>query len=158
MKQCKKCLKDKIDSGPNVEFYTTSYKDKKYLLNTCKDCLSKRTSKNYYKDHKKQKAIRKRNTNKRRLERRQLILEYLFAHPCSDCPENDPIVLEFDHLRDKSFDISDGLMKPLDLLLEELDKCEVVCANCHKRRTAKRAGDWYKDNEKCIVAYKKVIT
>ena len=58
MKQCIKCLKEKIDSGPGIEFYTTSYKDKIYLLNVCKECFCLQTGKNYRKDHKKQKEIR----------------------------------------------------------------------------------------------------
>jgi hypothetical protein len=141
MKQCKKCLLEKDES----EFYTTPYKDKIYLLNSCKACVLIRTRKSYFKDHKRQKAIRKRNTSKRRQERKQKILEYLLKHPCVDCGEKDPIVLEFDHLKNKSFDISDGHMRPWDIFLEEMNKCEIVCANCHKRRTAKRAGNWYKD-------------
>lgn len=143
MKQCKKCLQKK----PESEFNNSYYKDRVYLLNECKACLSERTSANYYKDHKRQKAIRKRNTNKRRAARKQMVFEYLQEHPCVDCGESDLIVLEFDHLGDKSFGIANGFMKPLKDFQEEIDKCEVVCANCHKRRTAKRAGDWYKDKQ-----------
>lgn len=144
MKQCKKCLQEK----PETEFYTTTYKDKVYLLNECKQCTLNRTKDNYLKDHDRQKKIRRKNTNKRRKERKQEILEYLLFHPCTDCGENDPVVLEFDHLKNKLFDISDGLMKPWEVFLEEINKCEVVCANCHKKRTAKRAGDWNKDLRK----------
>jgi hypothetical protein len=90
MKQCKKCMQEKSESEFNVSYY----KDKVYLLNECKACLSDRTMKNYYADHERQKEIRKRNTNKRRSEHRQKILEYLFYHPCTDCGEKDPIVLE----------------------------------------------------------------
>lgn len=141
MKQCKKCLLDKDES----EFYPTYYKNKVYLLNACKACTLIRTSKNYLNDHARQKEIRKNNTNKRRQERKELIFQYLLSHPCVDCKESDPVVLEFDHLGDKSFDISDGLMKPLKKFNEEISKCEVVCANCHKKRTAKRSGNWYKN-------------
>jgi hypothetical protein len=37
------------------------------------------------------------------------------------------------------------MMKSWDIIQEEINKCEVVCANCHKRRSAKRMGNWYKD-------------
>lgn len=141
MKTCKTCEEHK----PETEFYTTTYKDKKYLLNNCKSCVLVRTGKNYLKDHDRQKKIRKNNTARRRADRRQMIFDFLLSHPCVDCGEKDPIVLEFDHLGNKSFDISDGLMRPLKVLRKEIDKCEVVCANCHKRRTAKRAGNWFKD-------------
>lgn len=59
---------------------------------------------------------------------------------CLDCGELDFIVLEFDH-RDpttKSFSISDvGATVSMKRLKEELQKCDVVCSNCHRRRTAK---------------------
>ena len=53
----------------------------------------------------------------------------------------NPIVLEFDHLRDKSFAIGTALTRyGWDKILAEIAKCEVVCANCHRRRTARRRG------------------
>jgi hypothetical protein len=51
------------------------------------------------------------------------------------------MVLEFDHLRDKEFSISKGLVdRNWQSVLDEIAKCDVVCANCHRRRTAKRGG------------------
>lgn len=67
--------------------------------------------------------------------------DYLRMHPCVDCGEEDPIVLEFDHLGDKSFDISKGLRyRNWTSVLAEIKKCQVVCANCHRRRTTRRGG------------------
>ena len=58
-----------------------------------------------------------------------------------DCGESDPLVLEFDHLRDKSFAISRGWAdRGWESILREIEKCEVVCANCHRRRTLTRRG------------------
>lgn len=70
------------------------------------------------------------------------IMGYLASHPCVDCGEDDPIVLEFDH-RDrstKSRNVSELIQwgssrKKLDA---EIAKCDVVCANCHRRRTHKQ--------------------
>ena len=76
-----------------------------------------------------------------RRERIAYVVEYLRAHPCVDCGETDPMVLEFDHLRDKAFNISEGLVdRGWHAVLDEIAKCEVVCANCHRRRTAQRGG------------------
>ena len=73
-------------------------------------------------------------------ERTEALVEYFSAHPCADCAETDPVVLEFDHLRDKTFTIGSKLTNyPWEKILEEIEKCEVVCGNCHKRRTARRS-------------------
>ncbi len=85
-----------------------------------------------------------------------LLLEYFATHPCADCGESDPVVLEFDHLRDKSFEIATALVdRSWDRILEEIAKCEVVCANCHRRRTVRRRRsvrfqltDWGSDEER----------
>jgi hypothetical protein len=70
-----------------------------------------------------------------------MLIGYFRAHPCVDCGERDPIVLEFDHLRDKAFTIGQALAKrSWQSILDEIKKCEVVCANCHRRRTAIRRG------------------
>ena len=76
-----------------------------------------------------------------RLERTQWLIDYFRSHPCTDCGETDPVVLEFDHLRDKLFNVTQKLVdRPWQAILDEIEKCEVVCANCHRRRTARRRG------------------
>ena len=74
-------------------------------------------------------------------ERFIFLMAYFRSHPCVDCGENDPIVLEFDHLQDKKFAISSGIRnRNWGDVLDEIAKCEVVCANCHRRRTVMRGG------------------
>jgi hypothetical protein len=49
-------------------------------------------------------------------------------------------VLEFDHLRDKRFSIGQDISRrSWRSILAEMEKCEVVCANCRRRRTAPHA-------------------
>ena len=72
-------------------------------------------------------------------------LAYLVAlfkdQPCSDCGETDPLVLEFDHIEAKRFSVSQGIRdRSWQSVMDEIAKCEVVCANCHRRRTARRGG------------------
>jgi hypothetical protein len=74
-------------------------------------------------------------------ERASYLIVFFESHPCVDCGERDPLVLEFDRLEDKLFNISQGLRdRAWDAVLDEMKKCDVVCANCHRRRTARRGG------------------
>ena len=69
---------------------------------------------------------------------------YLLEHPCVDCGESDPIVLDFDHVRGvKKADVkrmTAGSHASLTQVMAEIAKCEVRCANCHRRATAARGG------------------
>ena len=70
------------------------------------------------------------------------VLDYLLTHPCVDCGETDRVVLQFDHVRgnkiaDLGYIISVGRWG-WEKAQEEIDKCQVRCANCHTRKTAKQ--------------------
>jgi hypothetical protein len=87
--------------------------------------------------------VLKASKAKRRKENQQGVLEYLRTHTCVDCPEIDPIVLQFDHVRGKKrSSIGSMVHAPLawTTIAKEIAKCEVRCANCHMRRTAK---EWW---------------
>ena len=81
--------------------------------------------------------------NKRRMNLQEKVWDYLREHPCIDCGEKDIVVLEFDHLENKEFVISDAMRKGFawTRIKKEIDKCEVRCANCHRRKTA-RENNW----------------
>tara|TARA_R110000787_G_scaffold9510_1_gene33148 strand:- start:987 stop:1397 length:411 start_codon:yes stop_codon:yes gene_type:complete len=83
--------------------------------------------------------------------------------PCVDCGENNPIVLEFDHVRgEKRANVSDMTRHAYSLkaIQEEIDKCDIRCANCHRivtheRREERRAEQIYlqediSPNQLCI--------
>jgi len=76
-----------------------------------------------------------------RARNRRFIIEYLSDHPCVDCKEIDPVVLEFDHVRGTKVDTISNLAfrytSSLRRIREEMKKCEVRCANCHRRRHAR---------------------
>jgi 5-methylcytosine-specific restriction endonuclease McrA len=85
-----------------------------------------------------------RKTLEQRARKREDIriemFEYLLEHPCIDCGEDDPVVLEFDHrdAADKHFTLGRALaVNPsLERLRAEMAKCDVRCANCHRRKTS----------------------
>ncbi len=81
---------------------------------------------------------------RRRLEWQRRLWEYLSVHPCVDCREQDPLVLEFDHVDRTTKEFTMGFMATRGhawpTVLSELAKCEVRCANCHRRRTAAQFG------------------
>lgn len=77
---------------------------------------------------------------------REFLWNYLQSHPCVDCGESDPVVLEFDHVRgEKLYSISSAVSMALSVeaIQAEIEKCEVRCANDHRRVTASRA-NWFR--------------
>ena len=70
----------------------------------------------------------------------KLVVDRL-ASGCVDCGEQDIRVLEFDHLPEyeKLANVSNLMSGSRNKLIEEMNKCDVVCANCHKRRTYARS-------------------
>ena len=81
----------------------------------------------------------KRASRDRRSKARKLIQE-LKSVPCMDCGIQYPhYVMDFDHVRgEKKFDIATNTSKGVEAILDEIAKCDVVCANCHRHRTAMR--------------------
>ena len=79
---------------------------------------------------------------RRRAAAREVVLDVLRAGACKDCGEDEIVVLDFDHyLGEKDEAISQLVHQgaALPRLRRELARCELVCANCHRRRTARRA-------------------
>lgn len=130
---------------PNKKFYANRKKPDG-LQSYCIDC-SKERSKERYKDFSiEQKQEMQERSRKKSIISKQFLWDYLKEHPCVDCGEKDPVVLEFDHLRDKDGCLSSlsGQGLSLKRIQEEVAKCEVRCANCHRRKTATQLG-WYKN-------------
>lgn len=109
----------------------------------CKEC-----QRNYHKQHylENARAYKDRAVRRNRQVRTQLreAIDALKAKPCMDCGRSyPPYVMDFDH-RDaatKKFTIAAGtavLRLGLEKILEEIQKCDLVCANCHRIRTHAR--------------------
>ena len=76
----------------------------------------------------------------RRIERNRRLVRWLKSAPCTDCQGVYPShVMDFDHIESKSREIPYLVYSSsTETLIEELKKCQVVCANCHRQRTERR--------------------
>lgn len=109
------------------------------LQSYCRDCNNSRAKRFHAEnpDHCRERISKR--AKRLRLANHVRLFRYLLKHPCVDCGEADPVVLEFDHVTtDKVANVSALLVKHWEVIVEEIAKCEVVCANCHRRRTATR--------------------
>jgi hypothetical protein len=94
---------------------------------------------------------------RRRAEARRYVLGLLADERCADCGLLDPLVLEFDHVGEKTAGISQLVHEgyALPRIQAEIACCEIVCANCHRRRTHARAGgSWRVDLESRVPAHR----
>lgn len=77
-----------------------------------------------------------------RAKARAFVIDWKCSHPCKDCGVSFPFYkLDFDHVRGrKEFELrrAGDDITCLKKLKEEMDKCDVVCKNCHAERTFKR--------------------
>ena len=137
-KTCTKCSEDKPISA-----FRYRNKEKNIRQSWCAACFTVHERERYRNDDKMR--DRKVSNSRRRIqEKRQHVWDYLKDNPCTCCGETDPVVLQFDHLlrASKYASVSDmvGRDTSLKRLQEEIDKCRVLCANCHARHTAKQLG------------------
>ncbi len=130
MKKCTRCQVEKEES----QF---SKKTKNRIHSHCKNCQSVLHSIWYFK-HKKRRIKQVLLKKKSRSIELDLLLDRLKSNPCTDCKQQlNPWQMDFDHLKDKKFEIGMARIKgyAIKSVLEELKKCELVCANCHRNRT-----------------------
>jgi len=120
-----------------THFHQQKYKPKgqrprKRPLSQCKACHKVRTKRAY---------------RQRRLDQLRLVFDHFRENPCVDCGEDNPALLEFDHVDEsaKSFGVG-GKIGDVSTpkLLKEIEKCQVRCKNCHHLRTMARQGHFAK--------------
>lgn len=79
---------------------------------------------------------------RRRIEFREFV-NGLKSKPCQDCGRTyPPCVMDYDHrpgtIKSKAVSLLAGLASSMNGLLAEIEKCDLVCANCHRIRTHSR--------------------
>jgi hypothetical protein len=144
-KKCTQC-------GEEKEICDFFFKNKKTnkLHSQCKSCYKeKRKNKEHYAKYKEE-YLERINIRKKikTSENRVNLLEYFKTHHCVVCDESNPIVLDFDHKdeKEKKYGISSMIYSyNWATILAEIEKCNVLCANCHRIRTSKQFGWWYEN-------------
>jgi Zn finger protein HypA/HybF involved in hydrogenase expression len=99
----------------------------------------------WYKRNRAHQIAAARKNNLRRRERAAIQVRAVRQQlACIGCGESNPLVLDFHHLGRKTADISTMVRSglPSSRIEEELAKCEPLCANCHRRKTAEQQGWW----------------
>lgn len=128
-----------------LDAYNPSKNATRGFLAYCKECARAKQRDWYKRNRDKKLANDKVAVRRIRPNARQAILAHLQRHPCVDCGESDPMVLDFDHINgDKAAAVSTLVYQDASVarILQEVGKCEVRCANCHRRKAAKQHG-WY---------------
>jgi hypothetical protein len=86
-------------------------------------------------------STKQREAQLRWKKERKVAIQDLKRKPCMDCGiEYHPVCMQFDHREsDKKFkNLSKMTNYSWDRIMEEISKCDLVCANCHALRTYNR--------------------
>lgn len=134
MKTCPVCKKEK-----EIYNFHKLTKSKNKAQSYCMECKKQVDKIRYQKNPKyfryMYKIVEQRNL--------KYIWDHISKRFCVDCGENDIAVLDFDHIKGKRHNINAMRSHSIKTIDEEINKCVVRCANCHRKKTAKE-GNWEK--------------
>lgn len=124
MKECSSCHQQREEA----DFAERKGKLQSY----CIEC-NRLYQKQYYKDNK-DKALARKEWH--RQQHRLKWDEFKKTLKCSRCPENHPACLDFHHLdpNEKEFNLASAFVSHgVKKTMKELEKCIVLCSNCHRK-------------------------
>lgn len=78
---------------------------------------------------------------KQQRQRRDMLRDLKEKTPCMDCGGSFAhYVMEFDHRpgEDKRANVTALTAANYSVLMREVEKCDIICANCHRKRTHER--------------------
>jgi hypothetical protein len=107
---------------------------------TCNECMREYTHK-HYRLHRGDYLARSKQQRLKRASLLRTVIRRCKDKPCADCHITYAwYQMDFDHIGDKKFciSLSASLGKTVEEVMVEIGKCEVVCANCHRKRTHDR--------------------
>lgn len=128
MKECAKYL-----NTLNLDRFSIINKRTGKIASMCKECLKLYNREYWNKVKHFKNPIKNEHAKIRRREIRKYILTILQKSSCVDCGINDWRVLEFDHRdrKQKRLNIADATQYSIKTVKAEIEKCDIVCANCH---------------------------
>ncbi len=144
MRKCKRdeCDVDISDRHKNTKFCSTKCADK-YRYSKEGSRLTPERRRFLYSERIKQPGYReklRKQGNDRAFKVREFLADYKMKTGCVDCGYKEhQAALDFDHIEErgeKSFNLAES--KSIDSAIKEIEKCEVVCSNCHRIRTYRR--------------------
>lgn len=136
MKRCSNCKEEKSLEEFNKKGFSRDGKER--FQSNCRPCDQKISREYYEKNKEKQKKMIYASKRIRVEKAKEYVKNLKSSTPCMDCGILYPhYVMDFDHQHSKKFLISmamhDGTS--IDKIKNEIEKCEIVCSNCHRIRT-----------------------
>ena len=132
--QTKVCSKCKVERP--IEEFNFRNRSTGVRHRYCREC-GKIFTRNHYRRNKRQYVDRVLRSHAKRRE----YLHQIKSRPCADCGVQYPYyVMDFDHREgeEKIFEMNRVNYVTLRALKQEIEKCDVVCSNCHRERTYRR--------------------
>ncbi|AUR99119.1 hypothetical protein NVP1262O_33 [Vibrio phage 1.262.O._10N.286.51.A9] len=128
VKTCFRCK----ETYPQEDFPTSSGKPYSY----CLACKREEQKESYERNR----ESRLKAVEKRRIERHKIINAYKLEHGCCRCGfDLHSSALEFHHVDNNKEDaVSRMVSSSLDRIYKEMDKCIILCSNCHRIEHAGR--------------------
>ncbi len=139
MKICNKCKIEKELS----EFNKNVYNKKTGLSAWCKGCIRKNVKQNY--------DANKERYDKNNFDNSKWFIDLKLTLKCERCGFNHPAALDFHHLdpKEKDFKVSENKAtcspEKKKLILKEIEKCIVLCSNCHRVEHSVRINKYLKE-------------
>ena len=140
-KKCDHCKDWKDETEFNWKFKSLGVRH-----NTCRECKHGFDKKYFSGDaHDRHLANVKERKDAARQVAREYAYEYLLTHPCQECGESDVRVLEFHHTGGKDMAVAAMVSGgySIERIQTEIDKCIILCANCHRKLTVEERG-WFR--------------
>lgn len=136
LKNCKYCNKEfkgtkknRLYCSDSCQSKNTKIRKKKEYLENYRDNIPEEKSKEVLL---KEKSIRRKDLKN---NIKKYIINFKFKNGCTQCGEKKWFCLDFHHKEDKIKNVSKMLSQAysIDTVKKEISKCELLCANCHKK-------------------------